>query len=89
MDSWKNARGMASGMQINELYLDGKLVDLKVIAEGVETKEQADFLKNYGCDYFQGYYFAKPMPQEEFETLLDKQALEPVSNKYQSENEMD
>ncbi len=64
-------------------------MDLKVIAEGVETKEQADFLKNYGCDYFQGYYFAKPMPQEEFETLLDKQALEPVSNKYQSENEMD
>lgn len=47
-------------------------MDLKVIAEGVETKERADFLKNYGCDYFQGYYFAKPMPQEEFETLLDK-----------------
>lgn len=47
-------------------------LDLKVIAEGVETKEQADFLKNYGCDYFQGYYFAKPMPQEEFEALLDK-----------------
>ena len=48
-------------------------LDLKVIAEGVETKEQADFLKNYGCDYFQGYYFAKPMPQAEFEALLDKQ----------------
>ena len=49
-------------------------LDLKVIAEGVETKEQADFLKNYGCDYFQGYYFAKPMPQEEFEALLDKKS---------------
>lgn len=47
-------------------------LDLKVIAEGVETKEQADFLKNYGCDYFQGYYFSKPMPQEEFERLLDQ-----------------
>lgn len=47
-------------------------LDMKVIAEGVETKEQADFLKNYGCDYLQGYYFAKPMPEEEFEKLLDR-----------------
>ena len=47
-------------------------LDLKVIAEGVETEEQAEFLKNYGCDYLQGYYYAKPMPQEEFEKLLDQ-----------------
>ena len=48
-------------------------LDLKVIAEGVETKEQADFLRENGCDYFQGYYFSRPMPQEEFEALLDEQ----------------
>ena len=48
-------------------------LDLKVIAEGVETKEQADFLREGGCDYFQGYYFSRPMPQEEFEALLDEQ----------------
>ena len=47
-------------------------LDLKVIAEGVETKEQADFLRENGCDYFQGYYFSRPMPQEEFEALLDE-----------------
>lgn len=48
-------------------------LDLKVIAEGVETKEQADFLRENGCDYFQGYYFSRPMPQEEFEALLGEQ----------------
>ena len=45
-------------------------LDMKVVAEGVETKEQADFLQQYGCDYLQGYYFSKPLPQEEFEKLL-------------------
>lgn len=48
-------------------------MDMKVIAEGVETKEQVDFLKKNHCDYFQGYYYAKPMPQQEFEQLLDKE----------------
>ena len=35
-------------------------VNLKVVAEGVETKEQFELLKSIDCDYFQGYYFAKP-----------------------------
>lgn len=48
-------------------------LEMKVIAEGVETKEQADFLKNYGCDYLQGFYFSRPVPEEEFEKLLDSQ----------------
>ena len=48
-------------------------LDMKVIAEGVETKEQAEFLKNYGCDYLQGFYFSRPVPEEEFEKLLDSQ----------------
>jgi diguanylate cyclase len=37
-----------------------KKYDLKIIAEGVETKEQFELLKRIGCDYFQGYYFSKP-----------------------------
>lgn len=43
---------------------------LNVVAEGVETTEQADFLMRRGCNTMQGYLFAKPMPRGEFESLL-------------------
>jgi diguanylate cyclase (GGDEF)-like protein/PAS domain S-box-containing protein len=42
----------------------------KVVAEGVETKEQLDFLNKQGCDQFQGYYFCEPLPPERFEEKL-------------------
>jgi diguanylate cyclase (GGDEF)-like protein/PAS domain S-box-containing protein len=42
---------------------------LKVIAEGVETKQQADILAAAGCDYGQGYYYSKGLPGDEFEKL--------------------
>ena len=45
-----------------------KALKMEVITEGVETQEQVNFLKAYGCDIFQGYYFAKPMPVADFET---------------------
>lgn len=47
---------------------------LSVVAEGVETQEQLERLQNGGCDYAQGYYFAKPMPVENFVTILTSQA---------------
>ncbi|MDD3252437.1 MAG: EAL domain-containing protein [Lachnospiraceae bacterium] len=44
---------------------------MPVIVEGVETQEQLDFLISIGCGYVQGYYFAKPMPVEEYEKFLE------------------
>jgi EAL domain-containing protein (putative c-di-GMP-specific phosphodiesterase class I)/GGDEF domain-containing protein len=44
-------------------------LELNIIAEGVETKEMADFLYDNGCDVSQGYYFSKPLPIEDFEAL--------------------
>ena len=43
-----------------------RLLEVPVIAEGVETKEQMELLKSIGCDIIQGYYFSKPLPPEEF-----------------------
>ena len=47
-----------------------RLLEVPVIAEGVETKEQMELLKELGCDIIQGYYFSKPLPPDEFEKLI-------------------
>ena len=46
-------------------------LNMVTIAEGVENKFQLDFLRTAGCDNIQGYYYAKPMPAEEFDKLLE------------------
>lgn len=48
-----------------------KDIQMEVVCEGVETREQADFLRSIGCEMAQGYLFARPVPEEEFKKLLD------------------
>ena len=63
-----------SGMHSNEkretmiqLVMDiAKYLKIRTIAEGVEDKETVDFLKSVGCSIIQGYYFSKPLPEEDF-----------------------
>ncbi len=47
-------------------------IDKELVAEGVETKEHLDTLEEFGCHFIQGYYFSKPLPEEEFVEFLKK-----------------
>ena len=56
---------------INTIIAMGKSLNLNVIAEGVDKSYQLDFLRSIGCGYYQGYYFAKPVNEESFISLLE------------------
>ena len=47
---------------VNNIKNIAHLLDMKTVIEGVETEEQFNTLSEIGCDYFQGYYFSKPVP---------------------------
>ncbi len=47
-----------------------KWMDYAVVAEGIETEEQIQMLRNMDCNFVQGYYYAKPMPPDEFEAYM-------------------
>lgn len=59
---------------VKEAIQLAKSLDMRVVAEGVEKKEQVDFLAKQGCDMIQGYYFAKPMPVNEFVEKVEMDA---------------
>ena len=48
-------------------------LEMLSLCEGVENEQQSDFLKEIGCDIQQGYYFARPLPEEDFVNMLEKQ----------------
>jgi diguanylate cyclase (GGDEF)-like protein len=60
----------------NAIIAMGKSLSLTVVAQGVETKEQAEFLRTHACDELQGFYFKRPLPVEQFTQLLEAQASE-------------
>lgn len=67
IDNIKNDKNKAVIKSIVHL---SKSLKYKIITEGVETKEQMNLLTNLGCNIIQGYYFSKPLPENEFEDLL-------------------
>ncbi len=67
----RNLESQSDDMAVCEaIIVMAHKLNMKVVAEGVETQQQCDLLKAAGCDYAQGYLFSKPLPVEEFEQLL-------------------
>ena len=68
-----NLENEKNGKKLYEGILNlARALDLKVIIEGVETKEQADYVIEKGCDAIQGFYYYRPMPPGEIEKLLQE-----------------
>ena len=67
-DFFRGADSQERGLLIVSEVIDlAKKLNMKIVAEGIESREQVDFLIEQECDLIQGYYFAKPMPIREFE----------------------
>jgi len=55
---------------LKSIFTLAKILGLTTVMEGVETKEQAELVKQLDCDLIQGFYYAKPLPPEEYKKLL-------------------
>ncbi len=70
----RNITQSEKDFKLVELVLDiARYLKVPVVAEGVETEAQLKMLKGAGCDLVQGYYFSRPLPPEEFESLIVKE----------------
>ena len=71
MDERAKSIKNTNALTLLKSYVDMiKRIGGQIVAEGVETKEQAEEIIRLGCDYIQGFYFARPMPEEEFLKLI-------------------
>lgn len=68
--------GGRGGVILNSVVQMAKWLATPTIAEGVETMEQADYLKSIGCNYIQGYVYSKPVPPQEMMEIIQSNGLE-------------
>ena len=71
--------GGRGGTILSSIVQMTKWLNTPVIAEGVETLEQADYMKSMGCNYIQGYLYYKPLMEEEFLNVMQKLDHEPLT----------
>jgi len=75
--------GERGGIILNSIVQMAKWLDTPLIVEGVETMEQADYMKSLGCNYIQGYLYSKPIMEDEFLRKLQElkhEAMKPAMN---------
>ena len=72
---------------VSETIKLAKNLKMKTVAEGVDEKEQVEFLASQGCDLIQGYYFAKPMPKAEYAAKLTKAPVQQAPIQQQAQPE--
>lgn len=80
------ATSKKAGIILEAIVRMAKWMQLRVVAEGVEDRKEWDVLKSMECDFVQGYYFYKPMPEDDYEHILDTDA---AAEKLFSEEEYD
>lgn len=73
VDDYDDVKGESIIRRVMQMAQD---LSIEVTAEGVETEDQYEFLKSINCNMIQGYYFARPMPEEEFEACMSKEEVE-------------
>lgn len=78
LDTGDDPRG---GSILSSMVSMARWLNLTVLAEGVENKQQADFLLSIGCRYMQGYYFSRPLDKKNFETVMHQRSYSPITHK--------
>jgi len=75
-------RGGSDGAIVSAVIAMGKALNIRVVAEGVETQEQLNFLKEHGCYEFQGYLFSRPMAANALTEMIHTASPGAYTNRY-------